>query len=127
MRLLLDTQVYLWVLLGSRKLSQKARDLITNASEVYVSAASIWEASIKISTGKLSIQKEILLEGITKSGFAALPVQVEHAARVAMLPNHHRDPFDRLLIAQAILETLRLLTADDFLSHYSELVVQVHK
>ncbi|MGH8726875.1 MAG: type II toxin-antitoxin system VapC family toxin [Burkholderiales bacterium] len=125
MRLLLDTQVYLWVLLGSPKLPAKTRELIKNASEVYVSAASIWEASIKIGVGKLDVRKEILVEGIARSGFSALPVQAAHAALVSTLPNHHRDPFDRLLVCQAVSETLRLLTADASLSRYSELVVQV--
>lgn len=127
MRLLLDTQVYLWVLLGSPQLPAKTRDLIKNASEVYVSAASIWEASIKIGAGKLDVRKEILVEGIARSGFDALPVQVAHAVLVSTLPNHHRDPFDRILVAQAICETVRLLTADAALTPYTELVVQVRK
>jgi PIN domain nuclease of toxin-antitoxin system len=126
-RLLIDTQVYLWVLLGSPKLSRAARDIIRNANEVYVSAASIWEASIKIGMGKLNVQRDILTEGIAKSGFSALPVQVGHAALVSALPDYHRDPFDRLLICQAIAETLRLLTTDRALGRYSELVIEIPK
>jgi PIN domain nuclease of toxin-antitoxin system len=124
-RLLLDTQVYLWYLADSRKLSAKARSEITSAEEVFVSAASIWEAAVKVAIGKLDAVPDDLVAGIGASGFAELPVSARHAARVVTLPRHHRDPFDRLLVAQAIHEPLHLLTADAALQRYSELVVTV--
>lgn len=125
MRLLLDTQVYLWYLADSRKLSAKARSEITSAEVVFVSGASIWEATVKVAIGKLDVAPDDLVAGIGASGFAELPVSARHAARVATLPHHHRDPFDRLLVAQALNEPLHLLTADALLRRYSELVVTV--
>ena len=125
MRLLLDTQVYLWYLADSRKLSRKARSEIASAEEVFVSAASIWEAAVKAGIGKLDVAPTDLAAGISASGFVELPVSARHAARVVTLLQHHRDPFDRLLVAQAIHEPLHLLTADAALRRYSELVVTV--
>jgi PIN domain nuclease of toxin-antitoxin system len=124
-RLLLDTQIYLWYLADSRKLSAPARSKIASAEEVFVSAASIWEAAVKVAIGKLDAAPDDLVAGIAASGFAELPVSAWHAARVVALPQHHRDPFDRLLVAQAIYEPLHLLTADAALRRYSELVVTV--
>ncbi len=125
MRLLLDTQVYLWYLADSRKLATRARGVISDAEEVFVSAASIWEAAVKTALGKLDAAPQDLVAGIAASGFAELPVSAQHAARTATLPQHHRDPFDRLLVAQAIHEPLHLLTADAMLRRYSELVVML--
>jgi PIN domain nuclease of toxin-antitoxin system len=121
--LLLDTQIYLWYLADSRKLSRRARSDIAGAEDVFVSAASIWEAAIKAALGKLKASADDLAAGIDASGFLELPVSARHAARVATLPAHHRDPFDRLLVAQAIHEPLHLLTADAALRRYSELVM----
>ena len=125
MRLLLDTQVYLWYLADSRKVTKKARGEIASAHEVFVSAASIWEAAIKADIGKLTVAIPDLVSGISASGFLELPVSAAHAARVMTLPPHHRDPFDRLLTAQALHEPLRLLTADAVLARYSDLVVLI--
>jgi PIN domain nuclease of toxin-antitoxin system len=125
LKLLLDTQVYLWFLADSRRLSREARRVLDRAEEVFVSAASVWESAIKVSIGKLRLDVRELVTHIEASGFRALPVTAEHAARVALLPTHHRDPFDRLLVAQAIHETMRLLTADATLVRYSELIVAI--
>lgn len=122
MRLLLDTHVYLWYLVDSPKLSRTARMTIASADEIFVSAASIWEATIKAGLGKVKADLPLLVEGIVASGFSELPVTAAHAAAVAQLRPLHRDPFDRLLIAQAIFEPLRLLTADPVLVEYSDLV-----
>lgn len=122
MKLLLDTHVFLWFLADSPKLTKKARAKILAADDVFVSAASIWEATIKSALGKLDAVPEDLVEGIEASGFLELPVRARHAARVNQLAREHRDPFDRLLLTQAIDEPLRLLTADDALVPYSELV-----
>lgn len=123
MRLLLDTQVYLWFLADSTRLSGKGRALIADADAVAVSAASIWEATIKSALGKLTVATADLVTGIDACGFDELPVSAHHAARVGSLPPHHRDPFDRLLVAQAMHESLHLLTADDMLRRYTELTV----
>lgn len=122
MRILLDTHIYLWWLEDHIKLSSKARELIQSADEVYVSSASIWEAAIKISIGKLEADIASLAQQISLNGFIELPVSAKHAVQIAQLPNHHRDPFDRMLVAQAMTEPLRLLSADAQVAQYSELV-----
>jgi PIN domain nuclease of toxin-antitoxin system len=119
--LLLDTQVVLWVLADHRRLSREARRLI-DTHQVLVSAASIWEIAIKASLRKLDADAAVVREAIGPSGFDELPVTGAHAARVAALPGHHRDPFDRLLVAQAQIEGLVLLTADTQLQPYGGLV-----
>ncbi|MCZ6914269.1 MAG: type II toxin-antitoxin system VapC family toxin [Rickettsia endosymbiont of Ixodes persulcatus] len=122
MRLLLDTHIYLWVLKGDRKLSKAAQALIQNASEVYISSISIWEAAIKAKLGKLDVDIDKLIGAISLSGFSELPLTTKHIVEFDRLPNLHHDPFDRILIAQAISEPLRLLTANKILKNYSELV-----
>jgi PIN domain nuclease of toxin-antitoxin system len=104
------------------QLSSKARRMI-DRSETFVSAASIWEVSIKVRLAKLCLNPSDLLAALEPAGFALLPISGEHAAAVAELPRHHRDPFDRLLVAQAQLEPLRLLTNDDALRAYGDCVV----
>jgi len=121
-RLLLDTHVFLWFLADARELTKEARREIEGAEEVCVSAASIWEIAIKAALGKLEIDVSHAHAGIEASGFVELPVRAAHAAAVAGLPAHHRDPFDRLLVAQATTEPLGLLTADRALAPYSSLV-----
>lgn len=125
MRLLLDTHVFLWVVAGSPRLKPAARRLIESADETWVSAASLWEIAIKVRLGKLRADPLELAGAIEASGFTELPVRAMHAAAVATLAPHHNDPFDRLLIAQAIAEPLRLLTADAALSAYTDLVLPI--
>jgi len=122
MRLLLDTHIFLWYLAASRKLSKSVLTRIEMADVVYISAASIWEAGIKIKQGRLEANIDDLYEGIASSGFVELPISAKHSVMAANLPEHHRDPFDRMLIAQAMCEPLKLLTADTLLQQYSELV-----
>lgn len=122
MRVLLDTHVYLWWLQDHPKLSKAGRDRIVAASEVYVSSASIWEATIKAGIGKLEVDVKQLVTEIESNGFQELSISARHAATVALLPDIHRDPFDRMLVAQALCEPLRLLTVDGILTGYSELV-----
>ena len=122
MRILIDTHIYLWWLQDNPKLSAVAREKIMSATEVYVSSASLWEASIKIGIGKLDADINVLVEQIALNGFLELPVRAVHAMRSCHLPEHHRDPFDRMLVAQAMCEPLRLLTADAQVARYSELV-----
>jgi len=125
MRLLLDTQIFLWSVTDDRKLTKAARKLILDADDVFVSSASIWEASIKAGLGKLDVDVNLLVSEIEASGFSELPVRAVHAAMVRDLPDIHRDPFDRLLVAQALSEPLRLVTSDGHLSRYTDLVVTV--
>ncbi|MCL2626367.1 MAG: type II toxin-antitoxin system VapC family toxin [Cystobacterineae bacterium] len=125
MRLLLDTHVFLWSVSDDRKLSQAARELILEAEDVFVSSVSIWEAAIKAGLGKLDVDIHLLVSEIETSGFLELPVRATHAARVRELPDIHKDPFDRLLVAQALSEPLYLLTSDSHLSKYGALVMVV--
>lgn len=122
MKILLDTHVYIWWLMQSPKLGPEAVRRIDGADEVYVSAASIWEASIKTGTGKLKADVEDLRQKIALSQFIELPVTARHAVTSSTLPLLHKDPFDRILVAQAITEPLRLLTADRRLAAYSDLI-----
>ncbi|MGH8785970.1 MAG: type II toxin-antitoxin system VapC family toxin [Cupriavidus necator] len=125
MRILLDTHVFIWAVTHDPKLSQTAERLILDAEEVFISAASIWEISIKAGLDKIEVDVDELIAEIAAAGFRELPVTNTHAAAVRHLPNHHRDPFDRLLIAQAITEPLRLLSADEHVWKYSDLVIRV--
>jgi len=124
MRLLLDTHLFLWSIKDDRRLPKEARSKILNATEVFVSSACIWEICIKIKLGKLDIDASLseVVASIAQSGFCELPITATHAAAVSQLADIHRDPFDRILIAQAISEPLTFLTADSQLKEYSELV-----
>lgn len=123
MRLLLDTQIFLWWLTDSRKLAKAARERIETADEVYVSAASIVECEQKIAAGLLEADVEDLAQGIRASGFLELPVRARPAATAGSLRRvEGADFFDRLLVAQAMAEPLRFLTANPALKSYSELV-----
>jgi PIN domain nuclease of toxin-antitoxin system len=124
-RILLDTHVFLWAVAGAASLKRAARKTIEDADVVFVSAASIWEVAIKASLGRIDADPDLLAAAIATSGFVELPVTSVHAAAVARLPKHHGDPFDRLLVAQAITEPLHLLTADRVLLKYSDLVRMV--
>ena len=125
MRILVDTHVFLWCVSDSRRLKAAARKLLGAAEAAYVSSASIWEIAIKASLGKLEADVDELAESIEASGFHQLPISAAHAARVARLPRHHTDPFDRLLLAQALTEPLILVTADAALGAYGEFVTVV--
>jgi len=125
MRILLDTHVLLWALGEPRKLSARTRERLEDPeSEVLFSAASIWEVSIKSSIGRVAFSAKPgeIASAAASSGFTELPVRADAAALVADLPLHHRDPFDRLLIAQAISEPAKLCTVDRALSRYADLV-----
>ncbi len=115
--LLLDTHTLLWAIDGGRQLRQVARDAIFHDSRVYVSAASYWEIAIKTAIGKLQ-PAENPLEFIQGSGFTELPITFRHAEIAASLPLHHRDPFDRMLVAQAQAEALTIVTDDSQITRY---------
>ncbi len=116
MKLLLDTHVLIWWDEG-RRLSAQARRAIAEAEEVFVSAASAWEVAIKVGLGRLRPTRTVE-DAAGESGFVELPVTFQHASRVGSLPLHHRDPFDRLLAAQAEVEGLTLVTRDPAFEPY---------
>jgi PIN domain nuclease of toxin-antitoxin system len=122
MNLLLDTHIFIWCADDDPKLTDTAWSTIEAADTVYVSSASLWEATIKYQLGKLHTKPERLAPAIIASGFVELPISVRHAVAVGRLPALHRDPFDRILLAQSISEPLHLLTADAQLVPYSSLV-----
>ena len=125
MKLLADTHAFLWLVGGDPQLSQAARTHLEDANnEILLSLASIWEMAIKVSTGKLtqltsskSFDVQVT-ELLAKNGISLLPISFPHAARVATLPFHHRDPFDRSLAAQTELESLSLISADTIFDEY---------
>jgi PIN domain nuclease of toxin-antitoxin system len=120
-RVLLDTHLLLWALGQPARLSPAARQQI-DAAEIYVSAASIWEISIKSALGKLDADPSEILAAIEPSGFEMLFITGQHAAKVVELPQLHKDPFDRMLVAQALVEPMFLLTNDDALAPYGTFV-----
>lgn len=125
MRLLIDTHIFLWAMSGDKQLTKKAEAIMLSAETVFVSAASIWEIGIKSGIGKLDADVNELVARMEEAGFRELPVTAAHAAAVRDLPDIHRDPFDRLLVAQAITEPLRLLTDDATVGKYSDLVITI--
>lgn len=125
MRVLLDTNVLLWALNAPHRLDAATRDLLEDvANEVMFSAASIWEIAIKARLGRADflMRPEQVAREARLTGFSEIPISANDAARVVDLPMHHRDPFDRLLVAQAMAGPMRLYTTDPLLPCYSELV-----
>jgi PIN domain nuclease of toxin-antitoxin system len=125
MRLLLDTHILLWWLADSPSLSDQARELIADPDNaVFVSAVSLWEIWLKQSLGKLQLPLDFE-ERLAGESFESLPLLAAHTREVASLPWHHRDPFDRMLIAQARVSELTLVTADDIAARYGDFVLLV--
>jgi len=127
MRILLDTHVALWAIADSPGLPAEARRLILSAADVYISAASIWEISIKhgLGRGNMPLSGAEATAYFEEAGYLSLPITAEHAVYVEQLPPHHADPFDRILAAQAICEPMRLVTHDAQLARYSDTVILV--
>lgn len=121
---LLDTHILLWWLADDRRLSVDLRGLITTAPVVVVSAVSAWEIAIKRALGKLRAPED-LAAVVDRSGFSPLPITLQHAQAAGVLPRHHHDPFDRMLIAQAELERLTIVTVDDRFRDYGVATVGV--
>ena len=119
MQLLIDTQIFIWTVLDSDKLGPKTRQIMFDADEIFVSAASIWEIAIKAKIGKIEGDPAEFLVAIEASGFRELKISGVHAAKVHQLALHHRDLFDRLLIAQTLVESMKLLTTDTLFEQYS--------
>lgn len=127
MRAILDTHTFLWWLTDDPQLSPRARKVISRGdNKLFLSAASGWEMAIKAALGKLIFPgnlRSFVLEQLTVNGFDSLPVEMFHALHVSTLPVIHRDPFDRLLIAQAQLEKLPILTSDHQIGRYDVEVI----
>jgi PIN domain nuclease of toxin-antitoxin system len=121
-RLLLDTQCWLWWFAQPEKLNEAViAQIADEANEVWLSVASVWEMGIKVSIGKLLLPETIdhyISTRMTQLGARSLEITAIHALRVAALPLHHRDPFDRMLVAQAQLEGMTLVSADPAFNHY---------
>ena len=121
MKLLLDRDLLVWVSSTSERLSSAARSLIRNSdNDLFFSAASVWELAIKQGSKKyhVNVDAALLRRGLLDNGYAELPVSSEHAVAIRTLPNFHKDPFDRILVAQATIEGITLLTADPIVARY---------
>jgi len=128
LNLLLDTHIALWAITDSPRLSSDARQLILSAkTTVWVSAASIWEIAIKHSLGRgeMPVSGQESLQYFKAAGYRILSIEPEHVVAVEGLAAHHRDPFDRLIVAQAIVEPMRLLTHDPLVALYSNTIIKV--
>jgi PIN domain nuclease of toxin-antitoxin system len=123
-RYLLDTEILLWMDRRPEKISHRLRASLDAGLEIYFSAASAWEIAIKTSLGKLSISRP-LAAVMERFGFLELPVTAHYAEAVAKLPLHHRDPFDRMLVTQAMVEGLVLVTADPRLAEYDVKILAI--
>ncbi len=127
MRALLDTHTFLWWITGDPRLSRKVREIISDGeNELFLSAASGWEIAIKAKLGRLQLPdapERFIPEQMALNAIESLPIQMSHALHVYNLPDHHRDPFDRLLIVQAQLENFPILTADPRIARYSVKVI----
>lgn len=118
MKLLLDTHVLLWSLTDDPRISAIRKRLLAADNDVFFSVASLWEIAIKVSLGKLQADATAVRDAAIEGGFVELPILGQHTLHVGEMPWHHRDPFDRLLVAQASAEPMRLLTADEQLLVY---------
>ena len=128
MNLLLDTHVALWAITDHPNLSTTARELILSPrATIWISVASIWEISIKHSLGRgeMPVSGKDAIRYFRDAGYQFLAIEPEHAAAIETLPKHHQDPFDRLLVAQALVEPMRLLTHDSNVARYGDTIVLV--
>lgn len=128
MNLLLDTHVALWAITDSPRLPQKARELIQlPRTTVWLSAASVWEIAIKhaLDRGGMPVSGQDAVRYFRESGYRFLAVEAEHAAAIEGLAAHHQDPFDRILVAQALVEPMRLMTHDPLVALYSDTIIEI--
>lgn len=122
MRALLDTHAFLWWISDDVRLSERCRAIISDgANEVLFSAVSAWEIAVKAGIGRLAVPGDLenyVVEQVSRNRFELLPISIAHALRVSRLPHHHKDPFDRMLIAQAQVEKVTILTGDAQIARY---------
>jgi PIN domain nuclease of toxin-antitoxin system len=128
LNLLLDTHVALWAITDSPKLPKKARELIESPkTAVWISTASVWEIAIKhaLGRGDMPVSSQDAVRYFRESGYRLLAVEAEHAMAVEELPVHHQDPFDRILVGQALVEPMRLMTHDPIVARYSDTIIEI--
>lgn len=121
MNYLLDTHALIWFLIGDKNLSEKSKEIIENQdNSIFISVSTIWEIAIKISLNKFKFQKGFknFLDLIDNNGFEIIPISFEHALAVSSLEFIHRDPFDRLIVAQALTENMDIITKDEYITQY---------
>ena len=127
MKVLLDTHAFLWWITDDQRLSLRAREIISEGeNEVFVSAATGWEIAIKAQIGRLGLPTEpqqFIVEQLKINAIKSLPIEMRHALHISTLPAHHRDPFDRMLVAQAQLENLPILSADPDIGKYEVTII----
>jgi PIN domain nuclease of toxin-antitoxin system len=115
MKYIIDTHTFIWFISGDNKISAQARNLIEDTANIkYISLASIWEMAIKLSLGKINLNGNfnIFHEQIKKNGFVILNITIDHISSVSTLPHHHKDPFDRLIISQSLVENFPIIGID---------------
>jgi PIN domain nuclease of toxin-antitoxin system len=121
-KVLMDTHVFLWLIVGDVRLSEKARQIFLDPrNKIYLSAASLWEIAIKMSLGKLSLKGgwlRLFEKEMKMNTIQWLPIEMPHCDQVSKLPFHYRDPFDRMLVSQALVEKMVILSSDSRLSDY---------
>jgi PIN domain nuclease of toxin-antitoxin system len=126
MKLLLDTHILIWWLDDDSKLTNEARQIIQNPdNDIFISHVSLWEIQIKSMSGKLKADVETIIQQLPENGFQQLAMHPNHILALAKLPPHHQDPFDRILIAQALSEPLHLLTHDKVVAQYNESIMLI--
>ena len=127
MKILLDTHIFLWLITDNDRLSDKSKQAFINSdNELFFSIASYWEICIKISIGKLKLSKnwdKIIKDELMVNSVKLLPISTEHCFQITQLPSHHRDPFDRIVISQAIIEQMHIMTIDSYFSQYEVNIV----
>jgi PIN domain nuclease of toxin-antitoxin system len=126
MKAILDTQVFLWGIAGDRRMSQKARELFAGPSDLFLSLASIWEILIKVQSRKLNLPEPAgpyVIRKLADNRIETLPIDLNHLFAFESLDPHHRDPFDRMLIAQALQQKLPIVTADPIFARYPVKVI----
>jgi PIN domain nuclease of toxin-antitoxin system len=121
MKAILDTHAFLWALAGDARMSRHARDIFAGPTDLSLSIASIWEILIKVQSGKLNFPLPAgpyVLSKLAENSIKSLPISIDHLLALERLPMHHRDPFDRMLIAQSMEEGWPIITADPMFKHY---------
>ena len=126
MKAILDTHAFLWALAGDARMSPHARDVFAGSTDLFLSMASIWEILIKVQSGKLSFPRPAgpyVLSKLAENRIKTIPISIDHLLAYERLPVHHRDPFDRMLIAQSMEEDWPIITADPKFEQYSVQVI----
>ena len=126
MRYIIDTQAFIWYAIGDKQLSKTALGIIESAAMPYISIASIWEMAIKHNSGKLTFQApfdNLVTDQLAINGYEILPIELAHIFQITNLPLHHKDPFDRILIAQAISENIPIVSIDPMFKSYPVTVI----